>query len=224
MTERLRAFQAALDRLHARVVRHPGLRLFTAVTRGLLAAGFILPGYKKFLGRFTQLPIDTPVGFFFEALYRAHGFYLFVGTMQVLAGALLLFPLTTTLGAVFYFPLILGILVINVSVGFEGTYVVTTLMTLAATYLLCWDYDRWRSLLPGFGPTAPYDPARHLGPVATALGGAIAGLGGLGAALALQALLARSGMLKAAALLALAAGLGALWATHCLRRLPAVAA
>jgi hypothetical protein len=174
--------ESALDRLHARVVASPWLRLFEAATRGLLAMGFIIPGAKKFEGRFTTLPLSDPVGFFFEAMYRAHGFYLFVGAEQVLAGILLLFRLTAPLGAVLYFPVILGIFVINVSVGFTGTYYITALMTLATAFVLCWDYDRWKSLLPGFGRTAAYDPARRLGTATTLAAGLTVALTGYGTA------------------------------------------
>ncbi len=49
---------------------------FTWLTRVLLAIAFIPSGIKKVLGlRFTQMGIETQVGFFFEALYRT-GFYL----------------------------------------------------------------------------------------------------------------------------------------------------
>ncbi|HET6668759.1 MAG TPA: hypothetical protein VFH15_00875 [Pyrinomonadaceae bacterium] len=41
-----------------------------------------------------------------------------------------------------YFPLILNIFVITVSMHFTGTPVITGLMLLANIYLLCWDYDR----------------------------------------------------------------------------------
>lgn len=186
--------ESALDRLHARTVRNPWLRLFSAMVRGLLAAGFIQPGMTKVLGyRFTGLPTTHPVGYFFDAFFQAEEFYFFVGAAQVLAGVLLLFRRTTTLGVVLYFPIILNIFVINVAVGFSGTYWITGMMLLACTYLLCWDYDRWKLLLPGFGaPPAPPAPAadRHLGTGMTVLAGGVAGLAGLGiasAAIAWQA-------------------------------------
>ena len=138
-----------LDRLHARLVRSRGLQRFTAFTRVLLAVGFVPPGMTKVLGhRFTQLPTSHPVGSFFEAFFQAHAFYVFVGAAQVLAALLLLWPRTATLGAVLYFPIILNIAVITLAVGFEGTWVITVLMTLACLWLLVWDYDRLRVLLP----------------------------------------------------------------------------
>ena len=150
----------ALDRLHARIVRSRLLQRFTAFTRVLLAVGFIPPGLKKLVGEpFTTLPTSSPVGYFFDAFFQAGEFYAFVGASQVVAGLLLLWPPTATLGAVIYFPIILTIAVVTVSVGFQGTWLVAVLMTLACLWLLVWDYDRLRAILParqaagrGYGP------------------------------------------------------------------------
>ena len=140
---------AALDRLHAAVRRSPWLRRFTAFTRILLAVGFIPPGMTKVLGnRFTQLPVEHPVGFFFEAFYRAHAFYWLAGVAQVLAGLLLLVPRTAHLGAMLFLTVITNIVAITWSIDFAGTKFITLLMLLAALYLVAWDYDRWKALLP----------------------------------------------------------------------------
>ena len=139
----------ALDRLHTRLVRSRLLQRFTAFTRVLLAAGFIAPGMTKVLGhRFTQLPTSDPVGYFFDAFFQASEFYIFVGLAQVTAALLLLWPRTATLGAVVYFPIILNIAVITAAIGFGGTWILTILMTLACAWLLVWDYDRLKAILP----------------------------------------------------------------------------
>ena len=138
-----------IDALHARVRASRTLQRFTAVTRILLAVGFIPPGLTKVLGHpFTKLPPSHPVGYFFDAFFQADAFYRYVGVAQVLAGLLLLAPRTATLGAVVYFPIILTIAVVTLSIGFKGTWVITLLMTLACLYLLLWDYDRLKGLLP----------------------------------------------------------------------------
>jgi len=46
-----------------------------------------------------------------------------------------------------YFPIILNICVLAYSVRFEGTRI-TTFMVLANLYLLVWDYDRLKHILP----------------------------------------------------------------------------
>lgn len=138
---------SSLDRLHAGVRQSVWLRRFTVLTRVLLALGFLPSGITKLLGnRFTILGIDNPVGFFFEAFYRSGFYWNFIGASQLAAAALLVIPRTATLGALVYFPIILNIFVITVSVGFRGTPFITGLMLLANLYLLCWDYDRLKCL------------------------------------------------------------------------------
>jgi uncharacterized membrane protein YphA (DoxX/SURF4 family) len=140
--------QSSLDRAHARVKGQRYLKIFTVLTRLLLALGFLPSGLTKVLGnRFTILGVDNPVGFFFEAMYRTGFYWRFLGLCQLAAAALLLIPKTATIGALVYFPLILNIFVITVSLHFTGTPFITGLMLLAHLYLLCWDYDKLKHLI-----------------------------------------------------------------------------
>ena len=117
--------------------------LFTWMTRILLAIGFLPSGLKKALGqRFTLLGTDNPVGFFFEALYQTGVYWNFIGAAQLLAGLLLVIPRTTTLGAIIYFPIILNIFIITVSMHFQGTPFITGMMLLGSIYLLVWDFAK----------------------------------------------------------------------------------
>ena len=137
----------SLDQLHARVKKNRLLKIFTVFARILLALAFLPSGLTKLLGnRFTVLGIDDPVGFFFEALYRTGFYWRFLGICQLTVALLLVIPRTATLGALAYFPLILNIFVITVSMGFTGTPVITGLMLLASIYLLCWDYDKLKKI------------------------------------------------------------------------------
>ena len=172
-----------LDRLHARIQRSRLLQRFTAFTRVLLAVGFVLPGMTKVLGRpFTQLPTSDPVGYFFDAFFQASEFYVFVGLAQVAAGLLLLWPRTATLGAVLYFPIILNIAVLTWAIGFTGTRWITALMALASLWLLAWDYDRLRAILPRRERQASGFGAREYA-VQAALWGAAGGLAAVAAGL-----------------------------------------
>lgn len=148
---------AVIDELFVRI-RSTGFFLrFTLFTRILLAAGFIPTGMVKLLGeRFTTLPDTTPIGAFFESMYQTGLFWNFIGAVQVVAGVLLLIPRHAHLGALLFLPVIASINVINVALGFGLTTVITALMLLAALYLCCWDYDRFRSLFT----TRPFEP-RH---------------------------------------------------------------
>ncbi|PTL82289.1 hypothetical protein [Vitiosangium sp. GDMCC 1.1324] len=177
------SLEVLLDDLHARVAASPWLRRFTAFTRGLLAIGFIRPGLIKALGgRFTEQSVETPIGYFFDAMYRTGGYWRFIGISQVLAGLLLLMPRSgPTVGALLFLPIILNIFVITVSVGFDGTWLVTGLMLLAVLYLVCWDYPRWKGVLFEPSPVRSVPPASEPVPwvltLVTALG--IQGLMGM---------------------------------------------
>ncbi len=142
------AFWASLDHLHAAARRNRWLGRLAILTRVLLALGFLPSGWTKLVGhRFTTLPPENPVGFFFEGLYRTGWYWNFLGAAQLLAALLLLIPRTTTLGAVFYFPIIVNIFLITLSMHFSGTPVITGLMLLGSVFLLCWDYDRLAPIL-----------------------------------------------------------------------------
>lgn len=137
-----------LEALHFKVKQNKWLRRLAILTRLLLALGFTPSGLTKILGnRFTILGPETSVGYFFDALYKSGFYWNFIGWSQIGAAALLLIPRTATLGALIYFPIILNIFLITVSMHFTGTPFITGLMLLGNLYLLCWDYDKLKHLL-----------------------------------------------------------------------------
>jgi hypothetical protein len=139
-----------LDNLHAKVTSSKILQIFTAMTRNLLFIGFTPPSIKKILHQpFTSLPDSNPVGHYFNALLDTGFYYEFIGWAQLIAAILLLFPRTAHLGALMFLPIIANIAVLTTSVGFQGTWIVTIFMTLAAIYLVAWDYDRFKPILFG---------------------------------------------------------------------------
>lgn len=143
------SLENSLDSLHAKIKEIIFFRYFAAFNRIILAISFIPSGMTKLLGmRFTQMPTDNPVGYFFEAFYQTGGWYQFVGFAQIFAAILLLIPRTATLGATIFFPIVLNIMIITISVGFKGTWVITSMMFLANLYLICWDYDKFKRILP----------------------------------------------------------------------------
>jgi len=104
---------------------------------------------QKVLGeRFTVLAVNHPMGNFLEALYHTGYYYTFVGVMQVLAAILLLIPRMATIGAIIYFPIILNICILSLSVRFDGSQITSPLMVCAALYLLCWDYHKFKNVFP----------------------------------------------------------------------------
>ncbi|PJJ59912.1 DoxX family protein [Hymenobacter chitinivorans] len=145
---------ATLDSLHAQARHNRWLQHFTVFNRVVLAMGFLPAGYVKIAGeRFTDLAINQPMGHYLYAFYRTGFYYPFVGVVQMLAAVLLLIPRTATLGAVLYFPIILNIFILTISVRFVGSILTSPLMVLANLYLLCWDYDKLKHLLPWRRPT-----------------------------------------------------------------------
>jgi uncharacterized membrane protein YphA (DoxX/SURF4 family) len=155
-------------------------RYFTVFCRVALALGFIPSGIVKISGeRFTGLPSNHPLGQYFDALHLTGFYYTFIGVAQLVTALLLLIPRTALLGAVLYFPIILNICVLAYSVRFEGTRI-TTFMTLACFYLLVWDYDRLKHILPfskqpEIAPiTSNKFPAIFFGCVLLALGSVVA--------------------------------------------------
>jgi uncharacterized membrane protein YphA (DoxX/SURF4 family) len=138
-----------LDSFHAKVKQIKLLQYFTAFNRIILAVSFLPSGLTKLLGnRFTQISTDTPIGLFFEGFYQTGFWYRFVGFAQIFAAILLLIPRTSTLGATIFFPIVLNIMIITWSLNFTGTWVITAAMFLANLYLICWDYDKFKPILP----------------------------------------------------------------------------
>lgn len=186
--------EQALDRLHAAARGRVELHYFALLNRILLAIGFIPPGVVKLRGeRFTRISPETPIGGFFEALYQTGEYWQFIGWAQVVAGVLILVPRTATLGAVLFFPIILNIFVITVSLQFPGTTFVTGGMLLANTYLLCWDWHRIKAVIfPGAAASAV--PAVALAPSPAAVwleraGFVACAAGGLGVLLRTRSLI-----------------------------------
>ena len=140
---------ATLDRVHMRAKQNRWLQLFAVFNRLALAAGFLPSGYVKVVGeRFTALSSCHPMGHYLDAFYQTGFYYTFVGVMQMTAAFLLLIPRTATLGAVLYFPIILNICILSLAVRFEGSLLTSPLMVLANLYLLCWNYDKLKFILP----------------------------------------------------------------------------
>ncbi len=124
--------------------------LFSIFCRLTLAFAFIIAGMIKILGeRFASgLSINHPMGAYLEALHHTGYYYTFIGIAQVVAAILLIIPRTVTLGALLYFPIIINIWLLSFALRFEGSFLTSPLMVLANLYLLVWNYDRLKYILP----------------------------------------------------------------------------
>jgi uncharacterized membrane protein YphA (DoxX/SURF4 family) len=122
---------------------------FAVFCRIVLAAGFLPAGFVKIMGeRFAAgLPHNNPLGHYFDALHLTGYYYTFIGIAQIIIAILLLVPRTSLLGALMYFPIIINICVLTYATRFDGTRIIT-MMVLASLFLLVWDYDRLKHILP----------------------------------------------------------------------------
>jgi hypothetical protein len=141
---------STLDRLHAQAKQNGWLWLFSIFCRLALALGFIPAAIVKLIDeRFASgLSANHPMGHYLEALHTTGYYYTFIGIVQLAAAIFLLIPRTVTLGAFLYFPIILNITVLTYATRFEGSIFTAPLMTLANLYLLGWNYEKWKFILP----------------------------------------------------------------------------
>ncbi|WP_421978223.1 DoxX family protein [Roseivirga seohaensis] len=138
------------DRLYFEVKGNRWYWLFSIFCRLSLAYAFIFAGMVKIMGeRFASgLSELHPMGAYLEALHHTGFYYTYIGIAQVVAGILLLIPRTVALGALLYFPIIVNIWILSFALRFEGSFVTSPLMVLANLFLLVWNYDRLKYLLP----------------------------------------------------------------------------
>ena len=143
------SISSRLNQIYYEAKGNKWFHYFAVFCRITLALGFLISGLVKIMGeRFAAgLSVNNPMGHYLEALYYTEYYYTFIGISQVIIALLLLIPRTALLGALMYFPIILNICILTYAVRFEGTRG-TTFMLLANLYLLCWDYNRIKCILP----------------------------------------------------------------------------
>ena len=138
------------DKFYCRIKRNRWYWYFSIFCRLMLALGFIFAGTIKIMGeRFASgLSAIHPMGAYLEALYNTDYYYTFIGIAQVVAAILLLIPRTVTLGALLYLPIIVNICILSFALRFDGSFVSAPLMVLANLYILIWNYDKLKYILP----------------------------------------------------------------------------
>lgn len=124
-------------------------RGFAIFCRIVLAASFFPTGLVKIMGqRFAEgLPSNNPLGHYFDALQLTGYYYTFIGIAQVAIALLILIPRTAFLGVLMYFPMIVNICVLTYATRFAGTRA-NTMLLLACLFLLIWNYDRLKYIVP----------------------------------------------------------------------------
>ncbi|PIF47159.1 DoxX-like protein [Chryseobacterium sp. 52] len=116
--------------------------------RYLVGFAFFPSGLTKLMGnRFTVLSTDTPIGYFFEAMYHTGFYWNFLGFSQIVAGILLMTQRYALLGALMFLAILSNIWIITISLSFTGTWIITSLMMIAVIVLLIWDHHKLMPIL-----------------------------------------------------------------------------
>lgn len=138
------------DQFYLKIKKNRWYWYFSIFCRLILAYAFTFAGIVKIMDeRFASgLSEVHPMGAYLTALHHTGYYYQFIGVAQILAAILLLIPRTVTLGALLYFPIIVNICILSLAVRFEGSFVTSPLMVLANLYILVWNYDKLKYILP----------------------------------------------------------------------------
>ncbi len=133
-----------IDRLKSRIF----FKLMVIYLRYLIGFAFVFASIVKIQGkRFTSIPPDQPIGYFFDAMYQSGFYWNFLGWSQFIAGTFLMTQRFSTVGAMMFFPIILNVFMITHSIDFGmGTPLITSLMLLGTIFLILWDYKKWMIL------------------------------------------------------------------------------
>lgn len=112
-----------------------------------LGSAFVVSGIRKLPGiKFTQLPIDNPVGLFFEGMYSAGFYWNFIGVYQILVGLLLVSSLLPRLSPLLSLPVTINIFLVSVGLQMNGTPIITFLMLTANVYLILTEWKNYKTL------------------------------------------------------------------------------
>ncbi len=126
--------------------RHKFLIIVYWCSKVSLGLGFILSGIRKLPGiKFTELPIENPVGLFFEGMYAAGFYWNFIGVYQIMVGFLLCTPFWSRLTPLLSIVVTVNIFLVSVGLHMQGTPMITTLMLLANSILI---FYHWKSYAP----------------------------------------------------------------------------
>lgn len=127
-------------------------QVFTLLVRYLLGSAFVWASILKIRGiRFTpesaeNAPMNS-LPHLLETMYRVGFYWHFIGWAQFVAGFFLMSQTFSTLGAVMYFPMMLSIFILTTYFQSPEILSVTSLMLLANSYLLVWDFNRLKFIV-----------------------------------------------------------------------------
>lgn len=109
---------------------------------------FVLSGIRKLPGlKFTALPLENPVGFYFEAMHSTGFYWNFIGGFQILIGICVFFNRFVVASALLMMPVTVNIFLVSIALNMSGTPVITSLMLLGNIFLLLYHYKNYKPIL-----------------------------------------------------------------------------
>lgn len=108
---------------------------------------FILSGVRKLPGvKFTTLPIDNPIGFYFEAMYSTGFYWNFIGVFQIIVGIMIFFNRFVVISSLLMMPVVINIFLVSIALKMVGTPIITSAMVLGNLFLLVWHIKNYKTL------------------------------------------------------------------------------
>ena len=108
---------------------------------------FIISGIRKLPGvKFTALPVDNPVGSYFEAMYSTGFYWNFIGYFQILIGVLIFFNRFVVISSLLMMPVVINIFLVSIALNMRGTPLITSAMILGNLFLLVWHIKNYKTL------------------------------------------------------------------------------
>jgi uncharacterized membrane protein YphA (DoxX/SURF4 family) len=124
------------------------LRILYWCIRAGMGLTFILSGIRKLPGiRFTTLPIENPVGMYFNTMYETGFYWNFIGYFQITVGALIFFNRFVVISSLLMMPVTINIFLVSIALNMRGTPIITTAMVGGNLFLLLWHFKNYRTLL-----------------------------------------------------------------------------
>ncbi|MDR9414720.1 MAG: hypothetical protein RI564_00455 [Gracilimonas sp.] len=122
--------------------------IFYWVSRAAMGIGFIGSGVRKLPGvKFTVLPVENPVGHFFEAMYQTGFYWNTIGAIQILLGLMIFFDRSVVAATLVMMPVTINIFLASVALQMTGTPIITSAMLLANIFLLLWHFENYLSII-----------------------------------------------------------------------------
>lgn len=124
------------------------IKIFYWCVRAGMGLTFILSGIRKLPGiKFTELPLNNPVGSFFNAMHETGFYWNFIGYFQIAVGILIFFNRFVIVSSLLMMPVTVNIFLVSVALHMKGTPFITSAMMLGNIFLLLWNYKNYAAVL-----------------------------------------------------------------------------